>query len=116
MSQLDRVLVHLADFHRVPIDPGKVFYLEAEEGDTLIRTRSKTPLRDVRSLGEVLPSFEAHLFLRIHRNYVVNLRRIREIKQRKDGDGWELKLHPPVNQILPIGRTHEAALWRAFGS
>jgi len=28
--------------------------------------------------------------------------------------GWELKLEPPVNQIIPIGRTYEEGLWKAF--
>ena len=89
MARIDRVLVHLTDFRRVPIDPGKVYFLEAEGDETLIRTRSRKVLRDVRSLGEVLPAFERQGFLRVHRNHAVNLRRIREIKQRRDGEGWE---------------------------
>jgi hypothetical protein len=44
----------------------------------------------------------------------VNLRRIREIRARKEGGGWELRLEPPVNRIIPVGRTYEPRLWEAF--
>ena len=114
--KVDRVLIHLTDLRRVPVDPAKIYLLEADGGDTLIRTRSKHSMRDVRRLGELLPSYEPHGFLRIHRNHAVNLRRIREITPRKDGDGWQVRLQPPVNLVLPVGQTHLAELWQAFGS
>jgi hypothetical protein len=28
---------------------------------------------------------------------------VREIRTRKAGDGWELRLEPPVNRIIPVG-------------
>jgi len=100
----------------VSIDPAKVYLLEAAGDDTLVRTRSKRTMRDVRKLGELLPAFEPYGFLRIHRNYAVNLRRIRDITRRKDGEGWRVRLQPPVNRVLPVGETYLASLWRAFGS
>ena len=35
----DRVLLHLTDGRRVPVEPDDVFFLEAEEGNPLVRTR-----------------------------------------------------------------------------
>jgi len=52
--------------------------------------------------------------MRIHRNFMVNLRKIQEIKQRPKGDGWQLRLQPPVNKVLSISRTYERRLWKAF--
>jgi len=28
---------------------------------------------------------------------------------------WEIKLEPPVNRVIPVGRSHLAALWAAYG-
>ena len=104
MRRIEKVLVHFGDFVRKPIDPAEVYYLEAIGDQTLIRTRSARPLRDVRSLGELLPRFTPYGFVRIHKNHAVNLDRILEIRRRKKGADWELKLEAPVNRILPISR------------
>ncbi len=112
---IKRVLLHLSENRRVPIDPGKIYLLEADGDDTLIRTRSKHSIRDLRKLGDLMQVFSPHGFLRIHRNHAVNLMRIREIARRKKGEGWQVRLQPPVNLVLPVGETHLAELWRAFG-
>ena len=52
--------------------------------------------------------------LEIHREYAVELRRIREIRRRDEGRDWEVKLEPPVNRVLPVSRGALAKLWRAF--
>ena len=105
MRHIEKVLLHLDDFVRKPVTPAEIYYLEAVGDETLVRIRSSRRLRDVRSLGELLPDFERHGFLRIHRNHAVNLTRVREIRRRKKGPDWELKLEPPVNRVLPISRT-----------
>ena len=115
MRRIDKVLVHIGESVRKPIDPAEVYYLEAVGDETLIRTRSRRSLRDVRSLGELQPDFEPFGFVRIHKNHAVNLERIREIRRRKIGADWELKLDPPVNRILPISRNALKMLLGAFG-
>ena len=45
-----RVLLHLDDGRRVPLDPAEIFFLEAEGDETVVRTRGRRRLRDVRSL------------------------------------------------------------------
>jgi len=35
----DRILLHLKDGRRIPIDPQEIYLLEAEGGETLVRTR-----------------------------------------------------------------------------
>jgi DNA-binding LytR/AlgR family response regulator len=112
---LERILVHQSEGRRIPLEPAEIYYLEAEDYQTVIRLRGKQLLRDSRGLGQVERVLRSDFLIRIHRNFIVNLRRVREIRTRKEGDGWELRLEPPVNRIIPIGRTYEARLWKAFG-
>ena len=110
----DRVLLHLADGRRLPVDPAEIYLLDAESGDTLVRTRHAEPLTDVRQLAQLLEVLEPFGFLEVHRGQAVNLRRVREI--RPDGDGgWEVKLDPPVNRVVPVSRRRVADLWQRFG-
>jgi len=110
-----RVLLHLHDGRRVPIEPGEVFLLEADGDETRIRTRGRRRVRDVRSLGEVLAHFPRGLFVQVHRSAAVNVDRVSEVRLRDTGRDWELRLEPPVNEVVPIGRTRLQALWAAYG-
>jgi DNA-binding LytR/AlgR family response regulator len=110
----DRILLHITEDRRIPVDPHDIFFVETDEDDTRIRTRHAEALSDVRELAEMLPLLEVHGFYRVNRSQVANLRRIREIRRDSDG-GWELKLDPPVNRVLPISRRRAAGLWDAFG-
>ena len=114
MSTSQRVLVRHPDRSRTPVDPCEVYLLEAEADQTLVRLRSAEPLVDVRPLGEILPRFAAHGFVRIHRSFAVNPLRVRHIRPRAT-EGWELRLAPPVNRILPIAESRLGDLWQAFG-
>ena len=109
-----RILLHMADGTRVPVDPIDVYLLEAEGNETRIRTRAAETRLDVRELGELEELFTAQGFIRIHRSFIVNQNRIRLISPRPS-DGWEVKLDPPVNRILPVSRDRTKQLWEAFG-
>ena len=115
MNRAPRVLLHLDETRRVPVDPFSIFYLEADGDDTLVRSRSAKPRRDVRSLGKIAAVFEPHGFVRIHREFCVNTLRIREIRRRDDSQLWEVRLQPPVNLVLPVSRAGAKLLWVAFG-
>jgi DNA-binding LytR/AlgR family response regulator len=112
-SSVDRFVIRKPAGRRRIIDPGDLFYLEAREGDTLLRMRKAEKLTDVRRLDELTPLLARFGFFRIHRKYLVNLRRIYEIRPR--GRDWELKLDPPVNRILPVSRDAYKALLAHFG-
>jgi hypothetical protein len=49
-----RLLLHLDDGRRVPLDPAEIFLLAAKGDETVVRTSGRRPLRDVRSLGELM--------------------------------------------------------------
>ena len=105
-----RIVLHLADRRRRLVDPEDVYYLEADGDDTLVRLRGARPLRDVRRLGEILEKLEPLGFVRVHRNHAVNPRHVRELRPTREREGWELRLEPPVNKVLPMTRFGRAAL------
>lgn len=111
----DRVIVRLDADHKVVVEVDEIFYVEAEGETTLLRRRGAGTLIDRRRLGELESYLEAYGFLRIHRNHMVNLRRIREIRRRQGRQDWEVKLDPPVNKVLPVSRGREKRLWQALG-
>jgi len=110
-----RVLLHLEDGRRVPVEPDEVFYLEAHGDETEVRTRGRRRLRDVRSLAELTARFPKALFVLVHRSAAVNVDRVDEVRRRANGRDWELRLEPPVNRVIPVARGRVAALWAAYG-
>jgi DNA-binding LytR/AlgR family response regulator len=99
----------------VPLDPAEIFLLEAEGDETVVRTRGRRPLRDVRSLGEVLRHVPRGVFLLVHRAAAVNVDRVAEVRRRPGERDWELRLEPPVNRVLPVARGRAESLWAAYG-
>jgi len=110
-----RVLLHLHDGRRVPLEPDEIFLLQARGDETELRTRGRRRLRDLRALGEVIERLPPGTFLQIHRSMAVNVDRVTEIRRRPNGRDWELRLEPPVNRVLPVARRRLAALWEAYG-
>jgi DNA-binding LytR/AlgR family response regulator len=107
-----KILLHLAGRRRRVVDADDVYYLEAQGDETDVRLRAARRLRDVRSLGEVMKEIGRVGFVRVHRNHAVNPGRIREI--RRSGSGWEARLEPPVNKVLPVTRASLDALLAAY--
>ncbi len=110
-----RILIHISRSEHRVLDPDDVYLLRARGGETEIRLRSRTPLIDVRPIGEVAPLFEPFGFVRTHREHTVSIARIRLLRLQADGRDWELKLEPPVNRVLPIARDRLAGLRAALG-
>jgi len=108
-------MIHISRSEQRVLDPDDVYCLHSRGGETEIRLRSRTPLIDLRPLGEVASLFESHGFVRIHREHAVNIAHVRLLRLQADGRDWELKLEPPVNSVLPIARDRLAALRGALG-
>ena len=85
------------------IEIESIFYLEAKGHDTLIRTRRKKPYHSVHRLAELAKRLPAPAFVRCHREYIINLNRVRMLTPRKSKD-YDLRLDPPVNRRIPIAR------------
>lgn len=110
----DRLVLHLADGLREILDADDVFYLEAADEETIVRLRGRRERVDVRPLGDLLAKVEHCGFVRIHRSYAVNLRKVRFLRRRPDSRYWEVKLEPPVNRVLPVSHGAYAALMAAL--
>lgn len=98
------------------LEPEQVYYLEAQDDETLIRRRDADPLVDTRSLSELAAALKPIGFQRIHRSYVVNLARVRQIRRREEGRDWEVRMDPPVNSLLPVSRGLLPELLAALGA
>jgi DNA-binding LytR/AlgR family response regulator len=112
---VERLLLRLARDRRRAIDPAEVFFLEAVGQRTLVRLRSPARLTDVRAIGDVVSLLGPFGIVRVHRNHAVNVRAVLEVRRRGGEADWEVKLEPPVNAVLPVGRTYLKPLWAAFG-
>jgi DNA-binding LytR/AlgR family response regulator len=63
-----------------------IFYLEAQGEKTLIRTRRKKPYKSIQRLGELAKKLPAPAFVRCHREFIVNLNRVRSLTPRSSRD------------------------------
>ena len=96
------------------IEVDGVFYLEAQGGDTLIRTKRKKPYHCVQRLNELARKLPGPAFVRCHRAFVVNLNRARSLVPRNSKD-YDLRLDPPVNRRIPIARDRLEKIRRILG-
>jgi DNA-binding LytR/AlgR family response regulator len=96
------------------IEIGSIFYLEAKGHDTLIRTRRKKPYRSVQRLAEFARRLPAPAFVRCHREYIINLNRVRMLSPRKSKD-YDLRLDPAVNRRIPIARKRLGNIRKILG-
>ena len=111
-----RIAIKVSTRRFVLLDVDEIYFLESDGHDTWVRTARKTRLRSVRSLGELEKIMKPLGFSRVHKSYLVNLNRVREVRLRKgDDNDWEIKLEPPANSVLPVGRAHLAGLRRVLG-
>ena len=110
-----RVLVHISRSEHRVLDPDDVYFLRTSGGETEIRLRSRTPLIDVRPIGEVAPLFEPFGFVRTHREHAVNIAHIRLLRLQADGRDWELKLIIVNNNIIINDKVWDAGLRAALG-
>jgi len=108
-----RLAVETPEGATLLFDPSKVFYLEVDGHDTLLRTARKRPYRSTRRIADLLARLPAPPFFRCHESFVVNLARVRSIEAA--GRDRRLRLDPPVNRLPPVARGRLAALHRALG-
>jgi two-component system LytT family response regulator/two-component system response regulator LytT len=93
--------------------PDEVYYLQAREHDSLVRTARRGPYRSSMRLPALEKRLPTPPFFRCHESYLVNLARVRMIVKR--GRDLRLRLDPPVNKLIPVARARAAALRRLLG-
>jgi DNA-binding LytR/AlgR family response regulator len=68
-----------------------------------------------RGLGHLVEALAGARFLRVHRRYVVNLDRVREIEPAFKGSLWLVMDAGPRREVVPVSRRRAAELRRALG-
>ena len=115
MAHDGRAMLFLVEKGRyAAVEQSRIYWLEATGERTRVRLSGSKSLWDQRRLGVLESLFEKAGFLRIHRNHMVNLLRIAEVRRRTGGRGWEVKLEPPVNRVLPVSASAVKRLFEAF--
>jgi DNA-binding LytR/AlgR family response regulator len=113
---VERVILRLAGRRRALVEADEIYYLEAVGPDTRVRLRASRLLQDVRTLGQLEAALARWPFFRIHRSFLVNLNRVREVRPRPGTRGWEVVMASPVNKVLPVANGRARALFDRLGA
>ncbi|MET9171504.1 LytTR family transcriptional regulator DNA-binding domain-containing protein [Streptomyces misionensis] len=108
-----RRLVAVSGNRMVLLDPAEVFFAESRGNDVWLRTDQGWLRAAATSLDKLDGELAGAGFLRVHRRYVVNLGRVREIERGRKG---ELSLvMDRARETLPVSRRNAAAVRHALG-
>jgi sigma-54 dependent transcriptional regulator, acetoin dehydrogenase operon transcriptional activator AcoR len=99
------VLVSLQEIRFAEADGNRV-WLTTDRG----RLRART-----RGLVHLAAALDSARFIRVHRRYVANLERVREIEPAFKGGMWLVMDAGPRREIVPVSRRREPELRRALG-
>ena len=113
-GRVTRLLLRLDESRFDAVDAADIYYVEAVGGDSVVRTKRKRRYRSTETLAQISARLHGSRFYRVHRSFVVNLDRVRQVRRRPSGD-WELKLDPPVNAVIPIARSREGPVFERLG-
>ena len=103
-----RLVVKVSDRFML-VDASDVIYAMVEDGVVTIATDRVTGTSNVRTLDELAASLDADVFWRVHRSYIVNLQRIKEVVP------WfnrtiQLKMADRNETEIPVSRSHTRRL------
>lgn len=98
----------------VLLDPAEIRFAEVDHNNVWLMSDQGRLLAAARGLDRLEQQLGDKGFLRVHRRFVVNLSRIREIEQGFKGS---LFLHTDTrtHETIPVARRHIAAVRRALG-
>lgn len=103
-----RLVVKVGDRFML-VDASDVIYAMVQDGVVTIATDRVTGTSNVRTLDELAASLDADVFWRVHRSYIVNLQRIKEVVP------WfnrtiQLKMADRNETEIPVSRSHTRRL------
>ena len=106
-----KVPLKIATGRYLLLDADEIYFIESDREGSFVRTARKRRYRSPKRLSVWEKDLRVSGFVRIHRSFLANVDRIREIRHRGDDpNDWEIKLEPPVNAVLPVGRQFVASL------
>ena len=113
-NPLARRVVALRQDRWVLLDPAEIRFAEVDHNDVWLMSDQGRLLAASRGLDRLEQQLEDKGFLRVHRRFLVNLNRIREISQGFKGS---LFLHTDTrtHESIPVARRHMADVRQALG-
>jgi hypothetical protein len=113
-NPVSRRVVALRQDRWVLLEPAEIRFAEVDHNDICLMSDQGRLLAATRGLDHLEQQLGDEGFLRVHRRFLVNLNRIREIEQGFKGS---LFLHTDTrtHESIPVARRHMADVRRAFG-
>lgn len=107
-------VVALRDDRWVLLDPREIRFAEADHNSVWLTTDQGRLVAATRGLDRLEQQLEDKGFLRVHRRFLVNLGRVREVEQGFKGALF-LATDARTRETVPVSRRHAAQLRQAFG-
>jgi hypothetical protein len=107
-------VVALRDDRWVLLDPREIRYAEADQNKVWLTSDAGRLLADTRGLDHLELQLAGRGFLRVHRRFLVNLGRVREIEQGFKGT-LSVTTDTHTHETVPVARRHAAQLRQALG-
>jgi sigma-54 dependent transcriptional regulator, acetoin dehydrogenase operon transcriptional activator AcoR len=113
-STLPSRIVALRDDRWVLLDPREIRFAEADHNSVWLTTDQGRLVAATRGLDRLEQQLEDKGFLRVHRRFLVNLGRVREVEQGFKGALF-LATDARSRETVPVSRRHASELRQAFG-
>jgi sigma-54 dependent transcriptional regulator, acetoin dehydrogenase operon transcriptional activator AcoR len=107
-------VIAMRDDRWVLLDPREIRFAEADRNNVWLTSDQGRLLAAARGLDHLEQQLEDKGFLRVHRRFLVNLARVREIEQGFNGTLF-LATDTPVRELVPVARRHAPQLRQALG-
>jgi hypothetical protein len=98
----------------VLLDPHEIRFAEADRNHVWLTSDQGRLLAAARGLDHLEQQLEDKGFLRVHRRFLVNLGRVREVEQGFKGTLF-LATDTSVRELVPVARRHAPQLRQALG-
>lgn len=107
-SPLKRIVVKVGERYML-VDSKDIVYATVEDGVVTVTTDQWTGTSNLRTLDELMTSLDTSVFWRVHRSYIVNMQRIKEVIP------WfnrtiQLKMSDKRETEIPVSRSHTRKL------
>lgn len=107
-------VVALREDRWVLLDPREIRYAEADQNKVWLVSDAGRLLASSRGLDNLERQLGSRGFLRVHRRFLVNLGRVREIEPGFKGTLF-VTTDPHTRETVPVARRHAAELRQALG-
>ena len=107
-------VVALRDDRWVLLDPREIRFAEADGNNVWLTSDQGRLLAAARGLDHLEHQLADKGFLRVHRRFLVNLGRVREVEQGFKGTLY-LATDPQAHEVVPVARRHAPQLRQALG-